>query len=103
MRGILRRLTVVALAAVLMIAAFAPAASTAPAGYKYPSSVRAAFVRGCVKGGGSRAACTCTIKKIEKRYTLKQFVRISKRAEKTGKLPAAIVRMAKSCAKSTQG
>ena len=57
-----------------------------------------AFIRGCVEGGGSRASCRCVIRKIERRYTLKQFLRIAKRAERTGRFPTPINRMIESCA-----
>ena len=65
----------------------------------YPSNIDKAFIKGCVEGGASRAVCKCTLRKIERKYTLKQFVKISKRIEKGGDLPAAIEKMAGSCAK----
>jgi hypothetical protein len=104
MRSIGRRLAIAATLAALMLAALAPVGSTAPSGYAhYPSKVRKAFVKGCVKGGASRAVCTCTINGIEKKYSLKQFVAIANKQQKTGKLPAAIGKIAKGCAASQQG
>jgi hypothetical protein len=99
MHAAARTLTIAALAAALMLAVLVPAAGTTPAGYKYPSDVSAAFVKGCVKGGGSRGACKCVIRKMERKYTLKQFMRIVKRAADSGDFPAAVDRMIASCGK----
>ena len=97
MRRIGRRLLVVGLVGLVALAAMAPVASTSPDGFAYPRDVRNAFVKGCVDGGGSRASCKCVIKKIERRYTLRQFLRIAKRAERTGRFPSPINRMIESC------
>ena len=65
----------------------------------FPSNVDKAFIKGCIDGGASRAVCKCTLRKIEKKYTLKQFERISRRVEDGGELPAAIEKMAAACQK----
>jgi hypothetical protein len=100
MRRVMAILATAALMATLMLAALAPAAVTSPGGYAaYPNSVRSEFIKGCMKGGGNRAACKCTINKIQKRYSLKKFVKIAKRVADGGEFPAAIVKMAQACGK----
>src|SRR5215208_3915087 len=102
MRRVTTILSTAALTAVLAIAAVAPAAGGSPSGLRYPSSVKAEFVRGCVKGGGSKAACKCVIRKMERRYSYRQFLRIIKRADETGEFPSAVDRMIESCARRYQ-
>jgi hypothetical protein len=99
MRALTRTLTIAILGAVLMVAAVVPAAGTTSAGYAYPSDIKAAFVKGCVKGGASRAACKCVIRKLERRYSLKQFTRIVKRAADSGDFPAAVDKIIANCAR----
>ena len=53
-----------------------------------------------MKGGGSKAACKCTIRKIEQNYTLKEFEKILGKFEKTNKLPAKITKLATACGKA---
>jgi hypothetical protein len=102
MRSVTGTLVTAALIAVLALTALAPAGAAAPSGLSYPSSVKTAFVKGCVEGGGSRAACKCVIRKIERRYSLRQFLRIIDRVNDTGRFPSAINRMINSCAKRYQ-
>ena len=102
MRRVTTILSTAALAAALAIAALAPAAGASPTGLAYPTSVKAEFVRGCVKGGGSRAACKCVIRKMERRYSYRQFVRIMKSADETGEFPSAVDQMIESCARRYQ-
>jgi hypothetical protein len=90
-----RRIAVAAAGASLLAAVPATEAATA----KYPSSVRNEFVKGCVEGGGSKKACKCTIGKIERNYTLKQFEAVLKKFDRTGKLPKKIKGYATSCGK----
>ena len=101
MRRVTGFLATAALIAALALAAVAPAGA-APTGLRYPSSVKSEFVKGCVKGGGTRAACKCIIRKIERRYSYRQFIRIINRVNETGEFPAAINRMINSCAKRYQ-
>jgi hypothetical protein len=65
----------------------------------FPSNIDRAFLKGCTEGGATRAVCKCTLRKIEKKYTLKQFERISRRVDRGGDLPPAIEKMAAACAK----
>jgi hypothetical protein len=97
-----RSIAVLLVTAVLSIGAVS-VAGAAPAGFKYPSNVKSSFVKGCVKGGGSRSACRCTINAIERRYSLSQFLSIVKRANRTGKFPAGVQRIIRSCARYQQG
>ena len=90
-----RRIALLAAGASLLVAVPATEASTA----KYPKDVRSEFIGGCVKGGGSKKACKCTIGKIERHYTLKEFAAVLKKFEKKGKLPAKIKGYATSCGK----
>ena len=90
-----RRIAVVAAGASLLAAVPASEATTA----KYPKDVRSEFISGCVKGGGSKTACKCTIGKIERHYTLKQFVAVLKKFDKTGRLPVKIKGYATACGK----
>ena len=92
-------LTAVALIGLLALTALAPAAGASPSGLRYPSSIRSEFVKGCVQGGGSRAACKCVIRKFERRYTLRQFLRIIDRVNETGRFSARDERMIRSCAR----
>jgi hypothetical protein len=94
----MRRLLVVGLVGLATLTALAPVANASLEGYAYPRDVRNAFIRGCVEGGGARASCRCVIRKIERRYTLRQFLKIAKRAERTGRFPTPINRMIESCA-----
>ena len=95
-------LATVALMAVLALAAVAPATSASPEGYGYPSSVKSAFVRGCIKGGGSSGACKCVMRKIEREYSYRSFLRIIRRVNKTGDFPSKVDSMITSCAKRYQ-
>jgi hypothetical protein len=90
-----RRIAVAAAGASLLAAVPATEAATT----KYPSSVRNEFIKGCTQGGGSKKACKCTIGKIERHYTLKQFEAVLKKFNKNGKLPAKIKGYATSCGK----
>jgi hypothetical protein len=80
----------------MSLAAVPAAADAVPA--KYPSSVRNAFVKGCVSGGGTKTQCKCVIKKIERRYTLAQFERIVRRVNRGSDFPTPIQRMIEACA-----
>jgi hypothetical protein len=91
-----RRIAVVAAGASMLAAVPATEAATA----KYPKDVTSPFIKGCVKGGGSKAACKCTIRKIEQNYTLKEFEKILAKFEKTNKLPAKITQLAAACGKA---
>jgi hypothetical protein len=77
--------------------AFAPAQARS-SGYAYPPSIKAEFVRGCIKGGGSRAACQCVIRKIERHYSFRKFLRIIDRVNDTREFPDGVVRLIESCA-----
>lgn len=95
-------LATAAMIAALALAALAPGASSSASGLRYPSSVKSAFVKGCVEGGGSRAACKCVLRKMERRYSYRQFRRIVRRADETGEFPPAVDRMVESCAQRYQ-
>jgi hypothetical protein len=85
--------------AAFMMAGGVAAAGPGATGYaNYPTSVERAFIKGCVQGGGSRAACKCVIRKIERRYSLRRFLQIVTRVNETGDFPSAIDRMINSCA-----
>jgi hypothetical protein len=95
-------LATAAMIAALALAALAPGATSSPSGLRYPSSVKSSFVKGCVNGGGSKAACKCVLRKMERRYSYKQFRRIIRRADDTGEFPPAVDRMIESCARRYQ-
>jgi hypothetical protein len=99
-----RVLIISALTAALALVAFTPAASTSPGGTygSLPSSVKSAFVKGCIRGGGSRAACKCVIRKFERRYTLRQFLRIIDRVNETGEFSRRDERMIRACGRRYQ-
>ena len=94
----MRTVALIAVVALVAVAALTPAANAGPTSFRYPSAVRNAFVKGCVEGGGSPTACRCVIRKIERRYTLKQFERIVRRVNRGGEFPTPIRRFVESCA-----
>ena len=63
--------------AFLAAAAVAPQLALAQGQEAYPQAMVEQFIRGCVSGGGTEDACSCTLRKMEGRYTLEQFRQIS--------------------------
>jgi hypothetical protein len=98
MRRATRILVATALLAVLAMSALAPAASPSPAGYRYPAAIKKQFVKGCVKGGGSKRACTCAINSLERHYSYKSFLRLIDRVNRTGKFPRKAEKLIQACA-----
>ncbi|GAC1315863.1 MAG: hypothetical protein NVSMB25_00520 [Thermoleophilaceae bacterium] len=85
------------LAAIALVCLLGGSASAAPT-YRYPKAVSNAFVRGCVKGGSSKAICNCIIVKLQQRDSYKKFKRLVVRFGKTGKLPPELRSVAVKCA-----
>ncbi len=67
---------------------------------RYPGSIRSEFIKGCVSGGGSHAQCKCTIRKIERRYSLNGFLDLIDEVDESGKLPRPLIRIVRSCARA---
>jgi hypothetical protein len=74
-----RKFSAFALVVLVSLAAAAPALA-----FTYPAAVRTTFVRTCVKSGGTTKTCTCVIKYIEKRVSLKQFEQQAESSKKGG-------------------
>jgi hypothetical protein len=98
MRRVTGILVTTALLAVLAMTALAPAASSAPAGYRYPSSVKKAFVKGCIKGGGTRAACTCAINSLERHYSYRAFLDLIDYVDRHGRFTRKAEKLIRACA-----
>src|SRR3954454_24709034 len=94
----MRRLLLLGVVALVSVAALVPVANAGATTHRYPNTVRNAFVKGCVQGGGSHTQCKCVIRKIERRYTLKQFERIVRRVSRGGEFPTPVTRFVESCA-----
>ena len=80
----------------LSIASLFAAISFASCGdpHDYGKAVADNFINGCAKGGQmSREACTCVFEKIQKKYTLKEFTEIDKKAE-SGEFPPEFTQFA---------
>ena len=75
--------------ALLAAAAVAPHPALAQGQEAYPQAMVEQFIRGCVSGGGTEDACSCTLRKMEGRYTLEQFRQISAEIM-SGSVPDAI-------------
>ena len=94
----MRRTLVCALVcAMAAITVAAPAALSEPSGLRYPHSVKHQFVKGCLKGGGSRRACVCAIHGIERTYSFSQFLSIINRVNRTGEFPPKVRRIIRRC------
>ncbi|MEA2143005.1 MAG: hypothetical protein QOI64_1435 [Solirubrobacteraceae bacterium] len=63
-----------------------------------PPNVKKQFVQGCTKGGGSKAACTCAIDEIDKKYDFIEFLDIINKVNDTGKFPPKVQKIIQSCA-----
>jgi pSer/pThr/pTyr-binding forkhead associated (FHA) protein len=63
-----------------------------------PPNVKKQFVKGCVKGGGSKAACNCAIDEIDKKYDFVEFLDIIQKVNKTGSFPPKVKKIIQSCA-----
>jgi pSer/pThr/pTyr-binding forkhead associated (FHA) protein len=63
-----------------------------------PPNVKKQFVKGCVKGGGSKAACNCAIDEIDKKYDFVEFLDIISKVNKTGSFPPKVKKIIQSCA-----
>ncbi len=100
MKSMRRILITAALIATLSLTALASTASTAPStGYAFPSAFKKGFIKECAKArGASRSECRCAVRKLERAYTWKQFKRVLRRVERTGKFPPKAQRLIRSCA-----
>ena len=70
-------------------------------GAKYPEGVRTAYLESCVGGAASmgdkaKPYCTCTFNKIEKKYSLQEFVDLASKMQ-GGDLPDEFMTIVKSC------
>lgn len=63
-----------------------------------PPNVKKQFVKGCVKGGGSKTACTCAIDEIDQQYDFVEFLDIISKVNKTGSFPPRVKKIIQSCA-----
>jgi hypothetical protein len=63
-----------------------------------PPNVKKQFVKGCVKGGGSKSACNCAIDEIDKKYDFVEFLDIISKVNKTGTFPPKVKKIIQSCA-----
>jgi hypothetical protein len=63
-----------------------------------PPNVKKQFVKGCVKGGGSKTACNCAIDEIDKKYDFVEFLDIISKVNKTGSFPPKVKKIIQSCA-----
>jgi len=66
-------------------------------GNDYPQSAVDNFTRSCEQQGASRAACSCSIERIQDRYTFAEFQKIDEDAGTGRSLPAAIAKIAEDC------
>jgi len=62
----------------------------------YPKNVAQNFVNACARSA-PRSICECTFKKIENRYTLKEFTQIDAQASTGQPLPDEIMTFIISC------
>lgn len=66
--------------------------------HEYPAAAVATFMNNCVQGGGSTKSCSCTLEKMQKKWSFDEFNKLGERAG-AGDQDAAskIVEVAKSC------
>lgn len=65
---------------------------------QYPSSVRYSFLVSCVQSGGASDACRCSLQRLERRYSLEEFITFERLMVSTGELPPAVVAIMIQCA-----
>jgi hypothetical protein len=82
----------------LTAAAQTPEAGGAASPGGYPANVVETFVHGCIAGGGTQQACTCTLNAIQARYTLQEFAAISSQMHASGQVPSDITADIRACA-----
>src|SRR5436305_9526698 len=68
-------------------------ADTTPSTTGFPPSAKRTFVNACVNGGASKSICTCTIDKLESRFSFADFISQSK-----GKISSEARNAARQCA-----
>jgi len=73
----------------------------ATGGGAYPAAVRDAYLKSCVGGASSmgdkaKPYCSCTLKKIEAKYSLDEFVKLANKMQ-GGDLPDEFMSIVKSC------
>jgi hypothetical protein len=62
--------------------------------HNYGQAVADNFINGCAKGQQvSKEVCTCVFEKVQKKYTLREFAEIDKKAE-AGEFPPEFVQFA---------
>ena len=92
-----RRILITAAVVALSAAAVVPAASTADGRYDIPKSVKRQFVKECAKAGAPRRKCRCAIRRLDKAYTFRQYIRLLRYVEKHNKFPRKARRIIISC------
>ena len=81
----------------------APPPTPVAVGRRYPEEVRQGFIQACVESttqasrDKAEGYCNCAVTKIEERFTLDEFVRLSLEMQKTNKLPDELVPIITDC------
>jgi hypothetical protein len=63
----------------------------------YPQQMVEEFLQGCVRGGGTETACSCTLRRIQSQLTLADFANIWNQMRQTGQVPTEIAADIASC------
>ncbi|MBW4665419.1 MAG: hypothetical protein KME01_14670 [Chroococcus sp. CMT-3BRIN-NPC107] len=66
----------------------------------YPPEFRENYIETCTNGRGDKrieAMCRCTLREIEKKYTIDEFRKINRETEETGQVPPELIKLFDSC------
>lgn len=66
---------------------------------RYPDEFRKNYIETCTNGSRDKieAMCECTLREIEKKYTIDEFRKINSETEKTGQVPPELIKLFDSC------
>jgi hypothetical protein len=67
----------------------------------YPEEVVQNFMDSCMKSGGNQAQCSCSINKIQERYSFDEFKQVEAEIQRTNELPSGMVEILESCRSAT--
>ncbi len=54
-----------------------------------------------MKSGGNQAQCSCSINKIQERYSFDEFKQVEAEIQRTNELPSGMVEILESCRSAT--
>lgn len=63
----------------------------------YPNEVVKKYVDSCVGNGMSVAICTCTVRELQKTYSLQEFERLGSNLQTGGEVPDNLTAIAMTC------